>query len=86
MVKRTVEIVNEAGLHARPATEFVKKTQACKCDVFIEKNGKRMNAKSILGILALGLSKGSKVDIITDGEDEEKELEVLADFVMNLTE
>lgn len=86
MVKNTVKIINETGLHARPANEFVKLAKGFKCEVFLEKETKKMNAKSILGILALCLNKGSVVDIITDGEDEEEALEALTDLVTNMAE
>ncbi|MDF2612396.1 MAG: crh [Clostridia bacterium] len=84
MKKMTVEIVNPTGLHARPASDFVKRAIAFKSDVFLENGIKRMNAKSILGILAMGLSQGSQVDIITDGEDEEEALEALISYITNL--
>jgi len=86
MKKMTVEIVNPSGLHARPASDFVKKAIGFKCDVFLQKDVKKMNAKSILGILALGLHKGAQVDIITDGEDEEEALDALVDYVKNIQE
>lgn len=64
-------ISNETGLHARPALMFVQKANQFKSDIFIIKGEKKVNAKSILGILSLGLSKGTKVKIKIEGEDEE---------------
>lgn len=64
-------ISNETGLHARPALMFVQKANQFKSDIFIIKGEKEVNAKSILGILSLGLSKGAKVKIKIEGEDEE---------------
>ncbi len=81
MVKKTVEITNPTGLHARPAAEFTKVAAAIKSDVFLEKNGKRVNAKSILGLLTLGISKGDVIDVITDGEDEQEGLDKLVSLI-----
>lgn len=86
MVKKTVTVKNATGLHARPASLFTKLATSCKCEVYLEKEGKRVNAKSILGILSLAISEGSIVDILTDGEDEAASLQKLVDFVENLTE
>lgn len=84
MKKMTVQIVNPTGLHARPASEFVKRAIGFKSEVFLENGIKRMNAKSILGILAMGLSQGSQVDIITEGIDEEEALDALVLYIANL--
>ncbi len=84
MVSQSVSITNETGLHARPASEFVKLASEQSCDVFVEKDGKKVTAKSILGVLSLAISKGSTVTIHTDGKDEEASLKVLVDFVENL--
>lgn len=86
MIKETVTIVNDTGLHARPANEFVKVAKKFKSEIFLEKDTKKLNGKSILGLLALGLSKGTNVDIIAEGEDEKEAIETLVDFVKNLTE
>lgn len=86
MVKQTVNITNSTGLHARPASEFVKISSVSPCEVFLEKEGRKANAKSILGLLSLAISKDSVIDIITDGENEEEELKKLVDFVENLAD
>lgn len=86
MISKVVEIVNECGLHARPASEFVEKAQSFKCNVFIEKDGKKFDAKSILGVLALGAKKGSKVTITTEGDDEEKALSQLIECINSFEE
>lgn len=65
-----VKICNNTGLHARPATLLVKKASTFKSDVSIDFNGKKVNAKSLIGILSLGASKDSEVTVITSGEDE----------------
>lgn len=84
MVKKTVEIKNPTGLHARPAAEFTKVASAIESDVFLEKDGKRVNAKSILGLLTLGISQGDVIDVITDGADEQEGLDKLVDLIENL--
>lgn len=65
-----VKISNNTGLHARPATLLVKKASTFKSEVSIEFNGKKVNAKSLIGILSLGATKDSEVTVITSGEDE----------------
>lgn len=86
MITKKIKITNETGLHARPANEFVKLAKMFNCDVLIEKDTKKMNAKSILGILALGIAKGSVVNIITDGEDEKEASDALSELVLNFTD
>ncbi len=84
MVQKTVEITNPTGLHARPAAEFTKIASQIESDVFLEKDGKRVNAKSILGLLTLGISQGDKIEVITDGADEQEGLDKLVDLIENL--
>ncbi len=84
MARQTVDVTNSTGLHARPASEFTKLATGMKCDVYLEKEGKKVNAKSILGVLSLAIGKGNQVDIITEGEDEEEGLLKLVDFVNSL--
>jgi phosphotransferase system HPr (HPr) family protein len=84
MISQSVEIINETGLHARPASEFVKLASEQKCCVYIEKEGKKVTAKSILGVLSLAISKGSKINIITEGEDEVESLKKLVDYLESL--
>lgn len=86
MVKQTVTITNPTGLHARPAAEFTKLAAVLDCEVFLEKEGKRVNAKSILGILTLAIGQGNVLDIICEGEGEEEGLAKLVDLVENLEE
>lgn len=84
MARQTVDITNNTGLHARPASEFTKLATSLKCDVFLEKEGKKVNAKSILGVLSLAIGKGNQVDVITEGDGEEEGLAKLVEFVNNL--
>lgn len=86
MARQTVDVTNDTGLHARPASEFTKIASSLKCEVFLEKDGRKINAKSILGVLSLAITKDSKIDIITEGEGEEEGLEKLVKFVNELTD
>ena len=70
MITRDVTIVNEVGLHARPATFFIQKANSYKSSLWIEKDDRRVNAKSLLGVLSMGIVKGTVITIIADGVDE----------------
>jgi phosphocarrier protein len=77
MVKTVVTIENETGLHARPATEISKVAMKYKCDVNLIANGKNINAKSPLMIMAAGIKSKTEIEIVCDGEDEQSALEEL---------
>lgn len=77
MIKENVIIKNETGLHARPATEISKIAMKYKCKVDLSVDGKTVNAKSPLMIMAAGIKSKTKLEILCDGEDEEKALEEL---------
>ena len=77
MVKENVLIENETGLHARPATEISKIAMKYPCNVNLIVNGKTINAKSPLMIMAAGIKSKTELEIVCDGEDEEKALEEL---------
>lgn len=81
MVIREVTISNQVGLHARPATFFIQKANEFKSSVWIEKDERRVNAKSLLGVLSLGIVKGMTVNIVADGVDEETAVEKLAELI-----
>jgi phosphocarrier protein len=70
MISRNVTIKNSVGLHARPATFFVQKANCFKSSIWVEKDDCRVNAKSLLGVLSLGIVKGTTITIIADGVDE----------------
>jgi phosphocarrier protein HPr len=74
-------IVNTTGLHARPATLVVSQASKFRADVRIQKNEKTVNAKSIMGLLSLGITKNEEVTIIADGEDEIEPLDTLKALV-----
>ncbi|MBT2572803.1 HPr family phosphocarrier protein [Bacillus sp. ISL-51] len=81
MVQEKVEVRLKTGLQARPAALFVQEANRYASDVFLEKNGKKVNAKSIMGLMSLAVSTGAEVTLIADGEDEEEALEKLTAYV-----
>ena len=81
MVSRSVTIQNNVGLHARPATFFIQKANSYKASLWIEKDDRRVNAKSLLGVLSMGIVKGTVVTIIADGEEEALAVEGLIELI-----
>ena len=75
MISKTTILKNQDGLHARPAGELAKLASTFKCDINLNVNGKTVSAKSILGIMSLGIKASTEIEIECDGEDEEKALE-----------
>lgn len=80
-MEKVVKIVNASGLHARPAGMFVKKAAEFKSSVDVIAKGKTVNAKSIMGIMSLGLAQGDELTIVTNGEDQEAAVNALAELV-----
>ncbi|MEX0607767.1 MAG: HPr family phosphocarrier protein [Halofilum sp. (in: g-proteobacteria)] len=76
-----VDIVNKLGLHARAAAKFVNLASTFACDVELEKDGKRVNGKSIMGVMMLAAARGSRLILHTDGPDEQEAASQLADLV-----
>ena len=72
MVTQEVTINNEVGLHARPATFFIQKANEFKSGIWVEKDEHRVNAKSLLGVLSLGITKGTTITLLADGSDEKR--------------
>ena len=81
MKTREVVITNASGLHARPATFFIQKANCYKATIWVEKDNRRVNAKSLLGVLSLGIAQGMTVTLIADGADEEAALAGLAELI-----
>lgn len=81
MFVKDVNVENQVGLHARPATFFIQKANEFKSSIWIEKEERRVNAKSLLGILSLGIVGGTSIRIIADGPDEEIAVKGLVDLV-----
>lgn len=74
-------INNEIGLHARPATNFVQKANDYKSTIWVERDGSRVNAKSLLGVLSLGIEKNMQIKILADGNDEKVAVQELIKFI-----
>ena len=70
MISKNVTIQNNVGLHARPATFLIQKANSYKSSIWVEKEDRRVNAKSLLGVLSLGITKGMTITLIADGSDE----------------
>jgi len=83
MISLNVTIQNSVGLHARPATFFVQKANSYKSSIWVERDDCRVNAKSLLGVLSLGIVKGMTVTLIADGADEAQAVEGLSNLVNN---
>ena len=81
MLSKEVVVQNQVGLHARPATFFIQKANEFKSSIWIEKDERKVNAKSLLGVLSLGISRGNKIIIIVDGVDEENALKALINLI-----
>lgn len=83
MIIRQVLVKNEAGLHARPAVQFVELASRFFSRISLEKGGSRFNAKSIISVLSAGIGKGEKICLIIEGEDEEIADQALQNFFLN---
>ena len=86
MYTREITVKNEVGLHARPATYFIQTANEFKSGIWVEKEERRVNAKSLLGVLSLGIMKDTTVTLIADGGDEKEAVDALADLIENLDE
>ncbi|HEY5563348.1 MAG TPA: HPr family phosphocarrier protein [Clostridiaceae bacterium] len=86
MVSRDIIVKSSTGLHARPATLLVKKASSFKSEITIDFNGKKANVKSLIGVLSLGVTKGSKITIISSGDDESFALEEVSKLVESLND
>lgn len=83
MYVKDVTVQNQVGLHARPATFFIQKANEFKSSIWVEKEERRVNAKSLLGVLSLGIMGGTDIRIIADGSDEEVAVESLVKLVQS---
>ena len=81
MVKKEVTITNNIGLHARPATFFIQKANTFKSSIWIEKEERKVNAKSLLGVLSLGIAQGMSISIVADGSDENDAVNGLIELI-----
>ena len=81
MITCNVTINNNVGLHARPATFFIQKANSYKCSIWVEKDDRKVNAKSLLGVLSLGIMGGTDIRIMAGGPDEEEAVTELVKLV-----
>ena len=77
MYSKEAVVNNQVGLHARPATFFIQKASGFKSTIWVEKEGRKVNAKSLLGVLSLGIVKGTNIQLMADGPDEKEAVEAL---------
>jgi phosphocarrier protein HPr len=83
MVKESIEIINKLGLHARASTKFTQTASQFKSEVWVEKNGRRVNAKSIMGVMMLAAAQGTIIQIEATGEDEQAAVDALKALINN---
>ena len=81
MFMKETTVNNQVGLHARPATFFIQKANEYKSSIWVEKDDRRVNAKSLLGVLSLGIVKGTAINLIADGPDEEAAVNALVELI-----
>lgn len=81
MYMKEVVVQNQVGLHARPATFFIQKANEYKSSIWVENDSRRVNAKSFLGVLSLGITKGLNITIIAEGPDEEEAVAELSELI-----
>ena len=81
MYVKDVVVQNQVGLHARPATFIIQKANEFKSSIWVEREERRVNAKSLLGVLSLGILGGSEIRIIADGSDEQAAVDCLVELV-----
>lgn len=81
MFSKEVLVSHQVGLHARPATFFIQKANEFKSNIWVEKDERKVNAKSLLGVLSLGITRGVSINIIADGADEEQAVMALVELI-----
>ena len=81
MYSQEAVVNNQVGLHARPATFFIQKANEFKSSIWVEKEERKVNAKSLLGVLSLGIVKGTPIKLIADGPDEKEAIEALQKMI-----
>ena len=78
MVSKEVVISNQVGLHARPATFFIQKANEFRSSIWIEADERKINAKSLLGVLSMGITSGTEISLVAEGPDEEAAVKELS--------
>ena len=77
MVSKEIVVQNQVGLHARPATFFIQKATEFKSSIWVAKDDRRINAKSLLGVLSLGVTRGTTITVTAEGPDEQEAVDAL---------
>lgn len=83
MIKKEIQILNDLGLHARPAAVFIQHTNKYKSNILISKDNSTVNAKSIMGVMALSVGNGEFIEIKVDGPDEKEAMDDLINLIEN---
>ncbi|MDH5369164.1 MAG: HPr family phosphocarrier protein [Gammaproteobacteria bacterium] len=83
MIQQTTNIVNKLGLHARAAAKFVTQASLFDSDITVKRNGQNVNGKSIMGVMMLAAAKGSEIELIIDGPDEQQAMQSLLELIEN---
>ena len=81
MIQRDVTVVNEGGLHARPATFFIQKANSYKSSIWVVKDERKVNAKSLLGVLSIGIAQGMTITLVADGDAEKAAVDGLEKLI-----
>lgn len=81
MIQREVTITNSTGLHARPATFFIQRANTYRSSVWVVKDDRKVSAKSLLGVLSIGIAKGMTITLAADGEDEKEAIDGLVELI-----
>ncbi len=81
MVSKEIVVQNQVGLHARPATFFIQKATEFKSSIWVSKDDRKINAKSLLGVLSLGVTRGTAITVTAEGPDEQEAIDALEELV-----
>ena len=81
MIQREVTITNNSGLHARPATFFIQKANTYRSGIWVVKDDRKVSAKSLLGVLSIGIAKGMTITLVADGDDEKSAIDGLVELI-----
>jgi phosphocarrier protein len=81
MCSREIKVTNQVGLYARPATFFIQKANEFKSTIMVEKDDRKVNAKSLLGVLSLGIARGSVITVSAEGSDEVAAVDALCTLI-----
>ena len=81
MIQRDVKVTNNSGLHARPATFFIQKANTYRSGIWVVKDDRKVSAKSLLGVLSIGIAKGMTITIVADGDDEQNAIDGLVELI-----